>query len=403
MLTDLQIRTAKAEKRVRKLTDGGGLQLWVLPSGSKQWRLAYRFGGKQRLLALGAYPLFNLAAARRKRDEAKLQLASGIDPMEDRRQEKAKITSSFDAIADEFIKKRERDGRAAVTLAKTRWLLDMARPALGKLPIETIKAKDVYQVLKKIEDRGTLETAHRLKSTIGAVFRFAMATGRAEVDPTIALRGALARQTVRSHAAITCPNEVGALMRAIQGYEGQLITRIALELMALLFPRPGELRAAEWKEFDFKNAIWTIPAVRTKMRRPHQVPLAPRALALLEQLWTISGEFDLAFPAIHASERPMCENTLNAALRRLGYGQTEATSHGFRATAATLLNESRRWHPDAIERQLAHMESNAVRRAYTRGEHWDERVRMMHWWADYLAQLRNEIHPTQAGPLRVAA
>jgi len=259
---------------------------------------------------------------------------------------------------------------------------------LGSLPVSTIKPIEVLAVLRKVEAKGRYETARRLRSTIGAVIRYAIATARAETDPTVGLQGALTTPVVKSRAAVIEPKAVGALLRAIDGFEGQQSTHAALKLMALLFPRPGELRLAEWREFNLQEAVWTIPAARTKMRRPHAVPLPTQALQVLEQLHKITGFGALMFTSVRTVRRPISEGTLNAALRRLGYSKDEATAHGFRAMASTLLNESGMWSADAIERQLAHQEGNDVRRAYARGEHWDERVRMMQWWADYLDQLK---------------
>jgi integrase len=249
----------------------------------------------------------------------------------------------------------------------------------------------VLKALRQVEARGRYETACRLRSTMGRVFRYAIATGRGQSDPTTALQGALIRPKVMPRPAITEPAALGALLRAIDDFDGQPGTRIALQLMALFFPRPGELRAAQWIEFDLDKALWTIPAPRTKMRRPHRVPLASQAIAALQGLRQITGGDGLLFPGIRTAERPISDGTLNAALRRLGYTKTQATPHGFRATASTLLNECGKWHPDAIERQLAHIENNDVRRAYARGEHWDERVKMMQWWADYLDSLRRSL------------
>ncbi len=243
-------------------------------------------------------------------------------------------------------------------------------------------------VLRKVEVRGRHETARQLRSTIGSVFRYAIATARADNDPTFALRGALTTPKVKPRAAVTDPKAVGALVRSVWGYDGQPATKAALQLMAYLFPRPGELRLAEWPEFDLEAAVWSIPAQRMKMRRPHKVPLPPQAIAILTQLRDMTGHGKLVFPSAWSQLRPISDNTLNAALRRLGYSQDEATAHGFRATASSLLNESGLWHADAIERQLAHEDADAVRRAYARAEFWDERVRMMQWWADKLDALR---------------
>jgi integrase len=245
-------------------------------------------------------------------------------------------------------------------------------------------------VLQILEIRERYESARRLRSTIGSVFRYAIATARAETDPTYALRGALTQVKPTPRAAITDAEKFGALLRAIETFDGQPGTRIALRLLALLFPRPGELRLAHWSEFDLESAVWTVPVLRMKMRRPHRVPLPAQVRELLCALRLFSTG-DLLFPGVRSQSRPISDGTLNAALRRLGYAKDEATGHGFRATASSLLNESGKWHPDAIERQLAHVESNDARAAYARGEHWNERVLMMQWWADYLDQIRTAV------------
>lgn len=390
-LTDMKCRNARPGQRLKKLSDGGGLQLWIQPSGSRQWRLAYRFGGKQRLLALGPYPVLSLADARERRGEAKKLLAKDVDPSEAKRQAKraqAQSEDTFRAIAQEYVSKLTQEGRAEATLTKLEWLLSFAYPTLGSRPVRHITVPEVLGVLQRVEARGRYETARRLRSTIGSVFRYAMATARAESDPTIALKGALIAPRVASHAAITTPTALGGLLRAIDAYDGQPSTRLALKLLALLFPRPGELRLAEWSEFDFRKRVWTIPASRMKMRRAHRVPLSSQSVGILKRLNEVGGGGDLLFPSIRTPTRAVSDNTLNAALRRLGYAGDEMTAHGFRATASSLLNESGEWHPDAIERQLAHVESDDVRRAYARAEFWDERVRMMQWWADYLDGLK---------------
>lgn len=391
-LSDVKCRNARPGSKLQKLSDGGGLQLWVQPAGSRLWRLAYRFEGKQKLLALGTYPLVSLADAREARDEAKRLLMAGIDPAREKQDSKDDSRDTFRVIAEEFVAKLEKEGRADRTITKTKWLLSFAFPRLGDQSIRKIDAAAVLKVLREVEIRGRYESARRLRSTMGSIFRYAIATARAEIDPTSALKDALIRPTVTPRAAITAPKQLGALLRAIDSFDGQPTTRAALKLMALMFPRPGELRAAAWAEFDFDNAVWTIPEARAKMRRPHSVPLSAQALAILDQLREISGYGSLLFPSVRTTKRPISDNTLNAALRRLGYSKDEATAHGFRATASSLLNESGKWHPDAIERQLAHVEGNDVRRAYARGEHWDERVKMMQWWADHLDELRLSHH-----------
>jgi integrase len=391
-LTDFTCRHAKAQPKRRKLCDMGGLQLWIYPNGSKLWRFAYRFRGKQKVLALGRYPDTSLIDARAEREKAKNLLREGSDPSHKRilaRIGREYPGDSFEVVAKEYIEKLRREGRAKVTLEKVEWVLSFALPVLGPMTVRSIRPIEVLAVLRNVEGRGRYETARRLRSTIGAVCRYAVATARADVDPTAPLQGALTVPKVKSRAAITDPKAFGALLRSIDSYTGQKTTRAALQLMALLFPRPGELRAATWREIDLEAGVWTIPAERTKMRRAHRVPLSHQAVAILTDLRSQTGMSEYVFHSTWTIRRPLCENTMNVALRRLGYGQDEATSHGFRASAATLLNEAGLWNADAVERQLGHIESNDVRRAYTRGEHWDERVKMMSWWGDYVDQLKS--------------
>jgi integrase len=390
-LTDLDCLRAMPTARVRKLSDGGGLQLWILPTGSRSWRLAYRQHGKQKLLTIGRYPTVSVEQARRARDDAKKALAGkpGVQAQVRPSIVRAK-DDSFRSIAAEYLSKQRREGRADATLEKKQWLLGFATCAFGRKPLRDIKPYDVLQVLQEVEARGCYETARRLRSTIGAVFRYGVATLRAETDPTVVLRGALTTPIVKSHAAITDPIKFGALLRAIDDFDGLLTTRAGLKLHALLFPRPGELRKAEWSEFDLERSVWTIPAARTKMRREHKTFLAPAAIAVLNDLHAITGRGRLVFPGLVSFDKPICENTLNGALRRLGYGPDEMTSHGFRASASTLLDESGKWSVEAIERQLAHVDRSSSRRAYARGERWHERVTMMAWWAGHIDDLRRE-------------
>ncbi|WP_034995523.1 tyrosine-type recombinase/integrase [Beijerinckia mobilis] len=391
-LTALEIQKAKPGEKVVKLSDGGGLQLWITPDGAKRWRLAYRFGGIQKTLAIGVYPAIGLKEAREARDSARRLLADGQDPgLVKKTAKTARAISSattFAAIAEELLEKKRREDKAPRTLEKVEWLLGLAKPAIGSRPIAEIAATEVLDVLRKVEARGRLETARRMRSTIGEVFRFAIATGRCENDPTGALKGALVTPVARHRAAITEPEEFGGLLRAIATYDGMPETTTALKLLALTFVRPGELRSAEWCEFDLDTAVWAIPAEKMKMRRPHRVPLAPQAVDILKGLRAITGHGSLLFPSVRSPSRCMSENTINAALRRLGFGQEEMTGHGFRAAASSMLNECGRWNPDAIEAQLAHIEGNAVRRAYQRAEFWEERVRMMAWWADQCEEMR---------------
>jgi integrase len=399
-LSDTAVRNAKPRPRRFKLSDGGGLHLLVSLHGSKLWRLAYRFGGKQKTLALGVYPTVTLAEARAKRETAKKLLGDGKDPGVIKRAQKHSQGSTFKIVANELLAKLEREGRAPRTLDKTRWLLGLAIPIIGDRAVHEITAPELLIVLRKVEAKGRYESARRLRSTCGMVFRYAIATGRADRDPSADLRGALTTPQVTHRAAVTDPAEIGALLRAIEGYSGQFCTKLALKLLALTFVRPGEIRYAEWSEFDVDSAEWRIPAAKMKMRRPHRVPLSRQALAILSELTPLTGTGRWLFPSIRTETRPMSENTLNAALRRLGYGTDEMCSHGFRTIASTRLNEMGKWTPDAIERQLAHVETNAVRRAYTHSaEFWQERIAMMQDWADYLHTLGDG---AQVIPLRRA-
>ncbi len=395
-LTDVTCRATKPGAKRRKLSDGGGLQLWIMPNGARLWRLVYRHLGKQRALSLGIYPEVTLTEARSRRDEARLLLRDGKDPIQERdksrraEQEKRTAGDSFGTVAKEFLDKCRRENYSEVTLAKKEWLLSLAFPKLNDIPVSEIRPLDVLEVLQRVEAQGHYETARRLRSTIGSVCRFAIVTARAENDPTIVLRGAITTPTVKSHAAITDPGQFGCLLRDIDDFEGQPQTVAALKLLALCFPRPGELRQAKWPEFDFERRVWTIPAERMKMRVEHRVPLARQSIAILTNLREFSGHKTYVFPGLKgSSEKPLCENVLNQALRRMGYGKDEMTSHGFRSSASSLLNDSDLWNPDAIERQLAHAEANPVRRIYARNAHWKLRVEMMQWWAGCLDALRN--------------
>lgn len=391
-LSFLAIDKAKPREKPYKLTDGSGLYLLVMPTGGRLWRMNYRFNGKQKTLSFGRFPDVPLARAREKCLQARQWLADGLDPMEERkeqeRQARAKSHETFRLIAEEWVARLELEGRSPATMSKTRWLLDFAYLQIGDRPIASLTAPEILAVLRPVEARGRYETANRLRGTLGTIFRYAIATGRAQRDVTFDLRGALITPKTKHHAAILEPKALGGLLRAIEGHEGQPAVTIALRMAPHVFVRPGELRSAEWTEFDIEANLWTIPAYKTKMRRPHKVPLSTQVVGMLEELRTITGHTTFLFPSVRSPSRPITDNTLNAALRRLGYSKDEVTAHGFRATAATLLNEMVKWHPDAIERQLAHVESNDVRRAYARGEHWAERVKMMQVWSDYLESLR---------------
>ena len=391
-LTDTKIRNLKTKDKPYKVADFDGLYVLVKPNGSKLWRFKYRIRGKEKLLAIGSYPATSLLEARKVRDEARSQIADGGDPSQIKREkamaEKESQDQTFEKIAASYMEKIKKEGRAPATVIKNEWFMGMAIADFGRMPITEITSPVVLRCLRKPEAKGHYETARRLRSIIGSVFRHAIAIGLAENDPTFALRDALIRPTVTSRAAITDKTELGGLMRAIDGFQGQVTTKIALELLAIVVTRPGELRHSTWKEFDFNEAVWTIPAPRMKMRLPHKVPLPKEALYLLANLQELTGYGELLFPSIRSSKRPMSENTLNAALRRMGYTGAEMTSHGFRATFSTIANESGLWNPDAIERALAHTEKNEVRRAYARGEHWNERVKIADWWGKQLLDFR---------------
>lgn len=402
-LTDTAIKSAKPKDKPYKLGDAKGLFLLVQPSGGKLWRLKFRVDGKEKKLAIGTYPDVSLKDARKRCDEAREQLAAGKDPGREKQREKLRkgidAANTFELVAREYIEKRTRDGHApwaSATIAKNEFLLAKLSPGIGALPVSEIEPADVLGVIRKIEATGTLETARRTMQFASGVFRYAVSTTRLRSDPTRDLKGALTTPRVKNHAAILDAAKVGELLRAIDGYSGHASTRQALALAPHLFVRPGELRQAMWEEFDLEGTVWTIPAAKTKMRRAHVVPLSRQAIEILSQARALTSRTKgYVFPSIRTSSRPISENTLNAALRRLGYSSDEMTTHGFRATASTLLNEARDpttkkalWKADAIERALAHGDGDKVRGAYHRGEHWEERVEMAQWWSDYLDALR---------------
>lgn len=392
MLSDVEIRALKPAAKAYKRGDNKGLFLLVQPSGSRIWRFKYRFHGIERNLTFGHYPEVSLKRAREMLSEARAKLAEGIDPVADKRDKALKAAiaaaTTFSVVADEFIEKMALEGRTPATIKKARWFRDALHNSIGRRPIAAVTPHELLDALKRVERRGHHETAQRMRSFAGRVFRYAIATLRTDRNPAEVLRGALVVPRVRHHAAILEPVKVGELLRALDGYCGRPETRIALQLLPHVFLRPGELRKAEWSEIDFEAAVWRIPAERMKMKQPHVVPLSAQSIQLLKDLRRIGNTGSYLFPAFHTTLRPMCENTLNSSLRRLGYTKDEMTSHGFRAVASTLLNESGQWHPDAIERALAHRDRDHVRAAYHRGTHWAERVRMAQWWSDYLDELR---------------
>ena len=359
MLTDAAIRRIKPGEKFFKVSDMQGLYLLVQPNGARYWRWDYRHEGKRGTLALGVYPEVSLKEAREKRANARRLLEKGVNPSTYRKLTRGvagvSASDTFKAVANEWLQKVEAEGRAKKTMEKLRWMLDLAHPLIGSRPIGQITAPELLTVLRTVEVRGRYETARRLRSTCGTVIRYAIATGRAQHDVSADLQGALITPKVEHHAAIVEPQKVGPLLRAIAGYDGQPTVAIALRLAPHVFVRPGELRTAEWSEFDINGRVWLIPGSKMKMGRPHKVPLSRQVISLLAELRPITGSSKLLFPSVRSNERPISDNTINAALRRLGYAKSEMTGHGFRAMASTLLNETRKWHPDAIERQLAHV------------------------------------------------
>jgi integrase len=387
MLNDTRVRTVKSRERPFKLSDERGLFLLVTPTGGRLWRFKYRVQGREKLISLGAYPEVTLKRAREKRDTARRLLADGVDPSVQRQAERAALAQSFEGVAKEWLELQTKS-LASETISILSARLDSGLyPYIGSRPISAITAQELLGALRRIEARGRHETAHRVRALAGRVFRYAVATGRAHHDLAADLKGALAPVKSKNFASVTDPARVGELMRAIYGYSGNPVTTLALKLAPLVFVRPGELRAAEWSEFDLENAEWRIPGERMKMGEPHLVPLSCQALAVLRELQPFARGGRYLFPSLRTRDRPMSNNTINAALRRLGYTSDEQTGHGFRSMASTLLNEQG-FPPDVIELQLAHSERNKVRAAYNKAQRLPERRKMMQAWADYLDGLR---------------
>jgi integrase len=352
------------------------------------------------MVALGSYPDVSLKRAREERERLRQLLVDKVDPAAMKRADRTAQADTFKAIADEWLSKQRFE---PATLEKARWTFDtLINPYIGSTPVKACTAPAILEVLRKLEARGLHETAHRARQRISQVFRYAIATGRAESDPTRDLRGALTPVEVTSRPAITAPTKAGELLRAIDGYQGDAATCAALKLAPLVFVRPGELRGAEWREFDLETCEWRIPAERMKMGEAHLVPLSHQAVAILRVLQPLTGSGRLVFPSLRTRERAISENTLNAALRRMGFAQDEMTAHGFRAMASTLLNEQG-FAPDVIELQLAHKERNKVRAAYNRAQRLPERRQMMQAWADYLEGLRSGGNVVALGSRRAAA
>ena len=391
-LNDTLIRGLKAEARARKYFDGGGLFLFIPTNGSKLWRMAYRFEGKSKLLSFGDYPTVSLKDARERREAAKKLLAQGIDPSEQKREDrKARLNAqrdSFQNIAREWHETRlaefSEKHRGTVMYRLETYIF----PGIGTKHIAKLDTQDILAIVKPLEQKGCYETSRRLLQIINQVFRYAIVTGRAKHNIAADLRGALRPRKVTHRAALVEPIKVGQLLRDIDAYEGYFPLTCALKLAPLVFTRPTELRAAQWKEFDLDDKEWRIPAERMKMRRQHIVPLSTQAVSILEDLYYVTGDGTYLFPSIRTATRPISDATMLNALRRMGYQKQEMSVHGFRSIASTLLNELS-YNRDWIERQLAHGEANDVRAAYNYAEYLPERRRMMQEWADYLDKLRD--------------
>lgn len=393
-LSEAKARNAKPRSKPYKIADGEGLFLLITPSGSKYWRMRYFFGGKEKLLALGVYPEVGLADAREKRALARKTLAAGNDPGEikkaDKRQEGIKRTNAFETIAKEWFQQRENEWAPSYSIRLRRQIERHILPKLGKRPVAEITAPEVLAMLRVIEGRGTLETAHRMMQVTGQVFMYAIATGRAERNPVPDLRGALKTPIVKHHSCLT-ESELPDFFEKLEAYDGGLRTKLALRFLLLTFVRSQEQRGAQWKEIDWDKAEWRIPAERMKMKELHIVPLSRQAIAVLRELEKLTGDRPYVFPNEHNPSTFMSENTMLFALYRMGY-HSRATGHGFRSTASTILNEHG-FRADVIERQLAHSERNNVRAAYNHAQYLPERREMMQWWADFLDQLATKNQP----------
>lgn len=390
MLTDRTIKSiVPGEKKTRHF-DAGGLYLEVAPSGGKWWRLKFRYGGKEKRLSLGTYPTISLKEARERRDEAKKLLANGIDPSAARKEEKAEARAAgetFEVIAREwhgsFLKGLTERSASEILHRIERDVF----PWVGHKPVREVTAPDLLAVVRRIESRGAPETARRVLQYLSRIGRYAVATGRAERDAAADLRGALPPANKKHFSTLTDPKDVAALLRAIDSYQGSFIVLCALKLAPLVFVRPGELRKAEWTEFNLDEAEWRIPAERMKMRELHIVPLSSQCVTILKELQPLTGSGKYLFPSVRSVARPISENTLNGALRRLGYTKEEICAHGFRSMASTLLNEQG-WNRDAIEKQLSHGERDAIRASYNFAQYLPERRKMMQGWADFLEGLK---------------
>ncbi|ELY9431313.1 integrase arm-type DNA-binding domain-containing protein [Salmonella enterica] len=398
-LTDIKVRTVKPADKPFKLTDGEGMHLLVNPNGSKYWRLQYRFSGKQKMLALGVYPMVSLAEARKRRDAAKKLVSDGIDPSQKKKEDKIEESGAltFEAVARDWHVSCSKKWSESHSERVLKSLVDNLFSALGKRKISELKTRDLLAPIKVVEASGRYEVASRLQQRTTAILRFAVQNGLLDYNPAQDMAGAIA-VAKRVHRPALDFERLPELLDRIECFKGRKLTKLAVKLTLLVFIRSSELRFARWEEIDFKNALWTIPAEReplkgvkhshrgSKMRSPHLVPLSRQALKILEEIKQISGDYELVFIGDHQPDRPMSENTVNKALRSMGYDtKTEVCGHGSRAMACSALIESGLWSKDAVERQMSHQERNNVRAAYIHlAEHLDERRLMLQWWADYL-------------------
>ncbi len=389
-LTDAKIKAAKPKAKEYTLNDGEGLSLVINPKGRKWWRFRYQVNGKRTMLSLGAYPYISLQEARLKRGDMKTQIAKGYDPSRKRKEDKRKASASeaFEAIAREWFGKQEPGWSERHSKTTMERMEKNIFPYIGGRAISDLGVEDMLGVVQRCEKRGAVETARRIRQIMSQIFRYAVAAGRAERDPAADIKGAIPpARKIKHHASITDPKKVGPLLRAIDEFSGTLVVHCALKLAPLVFVRPGELRQAEWNEFDLEAREWRIPEEKMKGGSVHIVPLSEQAVEILREVFELTGPFGYVFPSIRTASRPMSENTINVSLRRIGYDKSEMTGHGFRSMASTLLNEHG-WHKDAIERQLAHTPKDKVRASYNYAEHLPERKRMMQAWADYLDSLK---------------
>lgn len=384
-LTDVAIKNLRPQEKSYKVFDGGGLYIEVLKTGTKVWRVKYRFGGKEKRLTLGEYPLIGLKAARSLLNDAKEQLAHGVDPS-DKKHEEAASGMTFRAAGSEWITRQAPKWSDKYEETLKSRLERFVYPYIGDCDIEAILPKDILEFIRRIEREGKMTTAYRVLGVCSLVFRYAVACGYCTSDPCRDLRGALTAHVVKPRAALTDPQKVGRLMAHIDSYQGSIVIRLAMRWSALTFCRPGEVRKAEWSEMDFEKRVWKIPAEKMKMRREHRVPLSSQCMEILDTLRALNFSQKWLFPSTQIS-KPISEVGVLTALRLMGYEKSEMCAHGFRAMASTLLNELG-WDSDIIEIQLAHMDKNTVRAVYNRAQYWNKRVEMMQAWADYLEQLK---------------